>query len=179
MTERVVLTGMMGSGKSVVGRILARRLDIPFVDLDRMIETAEAMSIARIFSSLGEPAFREIESRHLAAACRASRGVLATGGGVVLSAENRRRLRRWGTVVYLRATAGTLLGRLTEDEKKTRPLLGAADPAAALRSLLESRRALYEKAKLTVDTEGLTADAVADSVLRAIAEKGAAEGEKP
>lgn len=179
MTEKIALVGMMGSGKSAVGRILARRLDLPFVDLDRIIETAEGMTIARIFSTLGEPAFREIESRHLADACRASRGILATGGGAVLSAENRRRLRRWGTVVYLRGAPETLLGRLTAEEREPRPLLDPEAPDAALRALLKRRTALYEKADLTVDTDDLSSEAVAEAVRKALVARGGDGGEKP
>lgn len=161
MNHRVALTGMMGSGKSAVGRILAVRLGVPFVDLDETIEAGEGRSIAEIFEGDGEEAFRAIESAHLAGACVRPRAVISTGGGVVLRAENRAALRRWGIVVYLRAAASTLAARLSGTERARRPLLAGADAEERLLALLASRRPFYEEADLVVDTDGLTPEEVA------------------
>lgn len=146
---RVALAGPMGSGKSTVGRLLAARWGVPFLDLD-----ATLGDIPAIFAAEGEAGFRAREREALAAAVLGE-GVLALGGGTVVSAENRALLREW-RVVVLTASAATLRARVGPGQG--RPL------ASALEALLEARRAAYRAAGPEVDTDGIAPDAVADRV---------------
>lgn len=147
----IFLVGMMGAGKTSVGRVLAKRLRKTFYDSDHVIENRTGVKIPVIFEIEGEAGFRVRESAvvdELTALCDI---VLATGGGAVLSEKNRGTMRTRGTVVYLRASVRDLLNRTRHD--KNRPLLQGADPRARLIELYEKRDPLYrEVAHLTVDT---------------------------
>jgi len=170
--RHVFLIGFMGAGKSTVARIVAARLDRPCVDLDDRIEVAAGRSIHEIFAEQGEPAFRELESAALATLASEPPSVVACGGGVVLSDENRALLGRMGFVVYLHVSAGETLARIGNDE--TRPLLSGPGGALAATSLLEARESLYAAvADATVETVGRSAEQVATDVLTAI--EGAAD----
>ncbi|HEX4986653.1 MAG TPA: shikimate kinase [Burkholderiales bacterium] len=147
----IFLVGMMGAGKTSVGRVLARRLDKTFHDSDHVIEERTGVKVPVIFEIEGEAGFRQRESAVLDELTQLPDIVLATGGGAVLAAENRRRLRERGTVVYLRASVKDLLNRTRHD--KNRPLLQTADPRARLNELFEMRDPLYrEVAHVTMDT---------------------------
>jgi shikimate kinase len=147
----IYLVGMMGAGKTTVGRTLARRLKLRFVDSDHEIESRCGVKIPVIFEIEGEAGFRAREAQALAELTRLEGIVLATGGGVVLLEENRRLLAARGTVVYLRATPEHLHERVRQD--RNRPLLAGADPLSRLRELYRSRDPLYlEVADLVVDT---------------------------
>jgi shikimate kinase len=147
----IFLVGMMGAGKTSVGRILAKRLQKTFYDSDHVIEDRTGVKIAVIFEIEGEAGFRVRESAVIDEFTALNDIVLATGGGAVLSEKNRGMLNARGTVVYLRATVRDLLNRTRHD--KNRPLLQAADPRARLTELFEKRDPLYrEVAHLTVDT---------------------------
>lgn len=150
----VALVGMPGSGKSTVGRQLARQLALPFVDTDAELEQQLGMSIREFFDTQGEAAFRQHESRVLEGTCAQlgrSGGVMATGGGAVLSSENRDTLHRHCQVFYLRATPEDLYRRLRHDRQ--RPLLQVADPQRRLRELYRQRDPLYRQvAHYTVET---------------------------
>ncbi|MFH1679180.1 MAG: shikimate kinase [Candidatus Eisenbacteria bacterium] len=165
MIERIALVGMMGSGKSTAGRFLARRLDLPFIDLDRTIEEAEGASIAAIFAERGEDEFRRMEKIHLRTVCRGRRGVLAAGGGAVIDAENRARLAGWGVVVYLRASPETLAARLSGEEARLRPLLLGGPLEERLAAIVAAREPFYREARLVVETDGLTPGEVAGRIL--------------
>jgi shikimate kinase len=147
----IFLVGMMGAGKTSVGRVLAKRLQKTFYDSDHVIEDRTGVKIPVIFEIEGEAGFRVRESAvvdELTALCDI---VLATGGGAVLSEKNRERMRTRGTVVYLRASVRDLLNRTRHD--KNRPLLQATDLRVRLTELYEKRDPLYrEVAHLTVDT---------------------------
>src|SRR6266850_3952255 len=147
----IFLVGMMGAGKTSVGRVLAKRLQKTFYDSDHVIEDRTGVKIPVIFEIEGEAGFRVRESAvvdELTALCDI---VLATGGGAVLSEKNRDVLRTRGTVVYLRASVRDLLNRTRHD--KNRPLLQTADPRARLNELYEMRDPLYrEAAHVTIDT---------------------------
>lgn len=163
-TRPLVLVGPMGAGKSTVGRGLAQRLGWPFVDLDAEIERRAQATVARIFERDGEPAFRSLERDVLADALDAAARVIATGGGAVLDADSRRRLRERAHVVHLRAGVDAQLRRLDGDA--TRPLLARGDRAAVLNALAAQREALYrEVALLSIDTDALDADAVVERIL--------------
>ena len=147
----IYLIGLMGAGKTTVGRTLARRLKLRFVDSDHEIEARCGVKIPVIFEIEGEPGFRAREAQTIAELTRLEGIVLATGGGVVLAEQNRRLLAERGTVVYLRATPEHLYERVRQD--KNRPLLGTADPLARLRELFRERDPLYRAvADLVVDT---------------------------
>jgi shikimate kinase len=142
---------MMGAGKTSVGRVLAKRLNRNFYDSDHLIEERTGVKIPVIFEIEGETGFRHRESAVLDELTALKDVVLATGGGAVLTQENRDRLRARGIVVYLRASVKDLLNRTRHD--KNRPLLQTADPRARLNELYETRDPLYrEVAHVTIDT---------------------------
>jgi 3-dehydroquinate synthase len=159
----VFLTGMMGSGKTEVGRALAARLGWRFIDTDAEIVAREGRSIGDIFASAGEAYFRSVEQAVLREASRQRSAVVATGGGAVTSAANRRIMRRAGPVVFLRAPVETLIDRIGEDAD--RPLLGA-DPRAALGRLYDQRKPLYEDASLIVEAARPIDEVVAETIAR-------------
>ncbi len=158
----VVLVGFMGSGKSSVGRELARRYSAPFVDVDERIESAAGSAIRDLFVLEGEPAFREREKAALRDAVSVKGCVIATGGGAFADRENRTLLRGYAPVVYLEASVETLLGRLAGDSG--RPLLRGEDRAATVRGLLSGRTRWYRTADVTVKTDGRTVREVAAKV---------------
>lgn len=139
----LVLVGLPGSGKSTVGRQLARRLGLPFTDTDHAIEQRIGCSIREFFDREGEAAFRDIEEEVIRELTEAGRAVLATGGGAVLRAANREQLRRTGCVIYLRSPPEELFRRLRHDSQ--RPLLQVADPLQKLRALYDERDPLYRE----------------------------------
>ncbi len=145
------LVGMMGAGKTTVGRILARKLKLRVVDSDHEIESRCGVKIPVIFELEGERGFRAREAQAIAELTAEHGIVLASGGGAVLSRANRERLRAHGTVVYLRADPQRLYERVRHD--RNRPLLATADPLAKLRELYAERDPLYrEVADLVVET---------------------------
>jgi shikimate kinase len=149
--ENIFLVGMMGAGKTSVGRILAKRLNKEFVDSDHVIEERTGVRIPVIFEIEGEAGFRHRESQVIDELTGRQGIVLATGGGAVLAERNRDLLRSRGTVVYLRASVKDLLHRTRHD--KNRPLLQTADPRARLTELFQLRDPLYrEVAHVTIDT---------------------------
>ena len=147
----IFLVGLMGAGKTSMGKVLARRLGKAFYDCDHEIERATGVKVAVIFDIEGEAGFRARETRTLEELVRRADIVLATGGGAVLSPANRKLLTEHGTVVYLRAAADDLWARTRHD--KNRPLLKTADPLARLNELYAERDPLYRAvADIVVDT---------------------------
>jgi shikimate kinase len=165
--KRLVLVGMMGSGKTTVGRLVADRLGVAFADSDDEIEISTGLTVEELFSDRGEPAFRRHESEVLAdLLAPEGPGVVAAGGGAVLDEDNRSRMRREATVAWLRTTVGTLAERVGTGE--ARPLL-AGSSAARLVEIGESRADLYESvADFVVDTDDRSPDSVADAVVAAL-----------
>lgn len=162
--RNVVLIGFMGAGKTEVGRALAERLRFELVDTDAMVEQAAGTSVEEIFSLEGEKAFRDREAKAVLEACRGTGRVIACGGGAVLELRNYRVLRVAGPIVYLRATAATLLERLADG--RGRPLL-RDDPGQVVPRLLAERAPAYEAAAdVMVDTDGRDAAAVAEEIAR-------------
>jgi shikimate kinase len=164
------LVGMMGAGKTTVGRMLARRLKLRFVDSDQEIEARCGVKIPVIFEIEGEAGFRAREAQAIAELTRLDGIVLATGGGVVLAPESRRLLAARGTVVYLRATPEHLYERVRQD--RNRPLLAAGNPLARLRELYRERDPLYRSiADLVVDTGRQSAQVLARGLLEKLGER--------
>lgn len=149
--ENIILVGLMGAGKTTVGKLLARHLNKTFIDSDHEIEHRTGVKIPLIFELEGEAGFRDRETTVIADLCRQHNIVLATGGGAVLREENRRNLGNSGTVIYLRAQVRDLWQRTRHD--KSRPLLQTADPQAKLTELFAQRDPLYrEVADIIMDT---------------------------
>ena len=152
MQIRCALVGMPGSGKSTVGRQLAHRAGVPFIDLDHRLEKLIGTTIRSFFETQGEARFRELESQLLAEVTQQPGGmVLSTGGGAVLRPENRALLRQFGNVLYLRASPEEIYKRVKHD--KTRPLLQGGNPMEKLRELYALRDPLYrETAHFVIET---------------------------
>lgn len=165
--QNIFLVGLMGAGKSTIGRHLAKSLGMEFVDSDHEIERRTGASIPLIFDVEGEAGFRQREKKVIAELTRRNGIVLATGGGVVLDPDNRDCLRERGKVIYLYATVEQLLARTAKD--RNRPLLQTADPRARLQELMTARDALYrEVADVVVDTGGRTAHSAEREILAKI-----------
>jgi len=156
----------MASGKSAVGRRLARRLRRPFIDLDQQIEKREGRSIAAIFDSDGEAAFREMERVAVDALEGEPESVIATGGGTFIDPVNRGRLRELGVVVYLATGLETIIERVSRNDK--RPLASGEGAEQKIRDLWQQRLPVYGKADIMIETDGLTVDQSAARVLRMV-----------
>ena len=173
----IFLVGMMGAGKTSMGKLLAKRLGKTFIDCDHEIERATGVKIAVIFEIEGEAGFRAREARALAELARRKDIVLATGGGAVLSAENRKLLAENGVVVYLRAAAADLWNRTRHD--KNRPLLQTADPRARLEQLYAERDPLYcEVANIIVETGNQSLGSLAHRLEQQLLEHPSHGGER-
>lgn len=168
-TRSIVLIGMMGVGKSSIGRRLGARLGIAFVDADAEIERAAGMSIADIFARHGEDAFRSGEARVIARLLSGGPQVLATGGGAVMNAATRALIREKGVSIWLAAEFDLLMRRISK-RKADRPMLQTADPAATLRELLAEREPIYAQADLTVQSRDVPHDAIVTEIIERLAD---------
>lgn len=168
--KNIVLTGFMGTGKTEVGRLLARRLGYKFIDADSMIEEEQKMPITEIFKRFGEPYFRDVESEVIKRLSEMERVVISTGGGVVMREENMTNLRKKGVIICLMASPETIFERTKDDT--SRPLLQVKDPLQRIRELLNFRRPYYEKADIMIDTDGKTPEEVAEEIIKKIQTAG-------
>jgi shikimate kinase len=162
----VVLVGMMGAGKSTVGRRLASRLRLPFIDADTEIETAAGMSIPDIFETHGEPHFRDGEARVIARLLESGPQILATGGGAFMREDTRARIRDKAISMWLKADADVILRRVRR--RTGRPLLQTADPAATIDRLIELRHPVYEAAEITIASRDVPHEKVVDECIAAL-----------
>jgi shikimate kinase len=163
----VVLVGMMGAGKSTIGRRLAARLHLPFQDADAEIELAHAgLTIPEIFAAHGEPYFRDGEARVIARLLDNGPGVLATGGGAFMREETRGRIRDKAVSVWLKADADTILKRVKR--RADRPLLQTADPAATIGRLIEERHPVYELADITIASRDVLHEKIVEECMAAL-----------
>jgi len=150
LDRTVVLVGLMGAGKSCIGRRLAQRLSVPFVDADAEIEQAAGATIAEIFEKYGEAAFRDGERRVMARLLLGTPCILAAGGGAFMDSDTRTLIREHAVSVWLRADLDTLAARTKG--RGHRPLLNSGDPRTTLAQLIETRYPVYAEANITVDT---------------------------
>jgi shikimate kinase/3-dehydroquinate synthase len=162
--RHLYLIGNMGSGKTTVGKRVAERLGLPFYDLDQRIEQATGLTIAELFAQQGEARFRDLESCALAEIAYLPQAVVATGGGVVLRADNRALMRSKGWVIYLRASPDTLWRRL--QHATDRPLLRTESPYETLRAIVQARESLYQEADWVIETDALSPEEVAEAIAR-------------
>ena len=166
-SRSLVLIGMMGAGKSSVGRKLATRLAMPFVDADTEIETAAGMTIPEIFEVRGEADFRSGEARVIARLLDGGPQVLATGGGAYMNAETRRLISQKSVSVWLKAEFDILMRRIKR--RSDRPLLRTADPEATLKMLIEERYPVYALADITIESRDVSHEVIVDELVEALA----------
>ena len=162
----VVLIGMMGAGKSTIGRRMAARLRLPFLDADTEIETAAGMSIPDIFETHGEPHFRDGEARVIARLLDSGPAVIATGGGAFMREETRNRIRDKAVSIWLKADADIIMRRVKR--RADRPLLQTEDPAATVDRLIEQREPVYRQADLTIWSRDVPHEKIVDECVDAL-----------
>lgn len=167
-SRSLVLVGMMGAGKSSVGRKLAARLVLPFADADTEIEAAAGMTIPEIFEIRGEPEFRSGEARVIARLLDGGPQVLATGGGAYMNAETRKLIKDKGVSIWLRAGFDVLMRRIRR--RTDRPLLHTADPDATLKRLIDERYPVYELAELAIESRDVSHEVIVEEVIAALAD---------
>jgi shikimate kinase len=168
--KTIALVGLMGAGKTSIGRRLAQRLDLPFADADAEIEAAAGASIEEIFQRHGEAAFRDGERRVMARLLDAPPRVLAAGGGAFMDASTRALLRSHAVTVWLRADLEVMLARVSR--RTNRPLLKTGDPRAVLERLIAERYPVYAEADLTVESIDGPPEATVERVIAALASHG-------
>ncbi len=166
----IVMVGMMGAGKSAIGRRLAQRLGLPFIDADAEIERAAGCTIEEIFEKHGEAVFRDGERRVIARLLDGPVGVLATGGGAFIDPETRARIRSRAITVWLKADLDTLVERVSR--RNHRPLLKGGDPREILTRLMATRNPVYGEADITVETGDAPTAATVERVIEALAALG-------
>ena len=165
----IVLIGLMGAGKTAVGRRLANRLELPFIDADSEIEVAAGASISEIFAEHGEAYFRQGERRVIARLLEAGPQVLATGGGAFMNPDTRANIKAGGLSVWLKAEIKVLLKRV--GRRDNRPLLAAGDPEKVMKKLMEERYPIYEEADVTVESRDVPHAVIVGAVIDAVAGK--------
>lgn len=174
----LVLVGMMGAGKTSVGRRVAKVLGAPFQDSDHEIEAAAGMTVADLFARFGEPAFRDGERRVVERLLAEAPAVIATGGGAFIEPQTRAVIRAAATSVWLRADLDLLWERVRG--RTGRPLLDRPDPKGALAEIDARRRPVYAEADVVVDSlPGISHEAMARRILHAVSEFDARAGERP
>lgn len=166
LSHPVFLCGMMGSGKSTIGKIIAQKTGFPFQDLDTIIEDGEGMTIPEIFKTRGEEYFRKTESFWLIQHARTAKGILALGGGSLQNQQLVDHLKMYGWLVFLNASASVLYNRLKQS--KHRPMLSSAgsDLKQRIEALLEERRSFYEQAHITIEVDSLETDEIANQLIK-------------
>ncbi len=165
----IVLIGLMGAGKTAVGRRLANRLDLPFIDADTEIEVAAGASISEIFAEHGEAYFRQGERKVIARLLENGPQVLATGGGAYMNPDTRANIKAHGLSVWLKADIKVLMKRV--GRRDNRPLLVAGDPEKVMKKLMEERYPIYAEADVTVESRDVPHDVIVGAVIDALADK--------
>jgi shikimate kinase len=165
----IVLIGLMGAGKTAVGRRLANRLELPFIDADTEIELAAGATVSEIFAEHGEAYFRQGERKVIKRLLESGPQVLATGGGAYMNAETRTAIKARGLSVWLKADLKVLLKRV--GRRDSRPLLTRGDPEKVMKQLIEQRYPIYEQADVTVESRDVPHDVIVGAVIDALAVK--------
>jgi shikimate kinase len=168
-TRSIVLIGLMGAGKTAVGRRLANRLDLPFIDADTEIEMAAGASVSEIFAEHGESYFRQGERKVIARLLEGGPQVLATGGGAYMNPETRANIKARGLSVWLKADLKVLLKRV--GRRDSRPLLTTGEPEKVMKKLIEERYPVYESADVTVESRDVPHEVIVGAVIDALAVK--------
>ena len=163
LPANIVLVGFMGTGKSVVGRVIAQKLEFHFIDTDDVIEQASKAKISDIFAEHGEDYFRDLESQAVKSVVLMKNQVVATGGGVVLRSSNIDLLRTGGPIFCLNATPKAIWDRVRSSQ--SRPLLRGPDPLKKIETLLDKRAPYYALADHQIETTGVAVDRVADEII--------------
>ena len=167
--KSIVLIGLMGAGKTAVGRRLASKLDLPFIDADTEIEVAAGRSISEIFAEHGEAYFRQGERKVIVRLLDAGPQVLATGGGAYMNADTRESIKASGISVWLKADLRVLMKRV--GRRDNRPLLAAGDPETVMKKLMAERYPIYAEADVTVESRDVPHEVIVAAVVDAIAAK--------
>ncbi|MBD8555593.1 shikimate kinase [Rhizobium sp. CFBP 8762] len=165
--RNLVFVGLMGAGKSVIGRMTASELRIPFVDSDHEIERVSRMSIAELFSAYGEDEFRALEARVIKRLLRSGPKVISTGGGAYINERTRKHIHRAGLSLWLNADLDVLWERV--NKRDTRPLLKTENPKQTLANLMAARYPIYAEADLTVMSRDVKKEVMVQEILSAIA----------
>ncbi len=163
--KNIVLIGLMGSGKTEVGKKLAERLKYTFIDTDSLVEKKKGKSVAAIFIEDGEPYFRELEAEIVRELSVNSRHVISTGGGIVIGRENMSNLKHGGLLVWLKASPETIYSRIKAETH--RPLLEVENQLEEIKMLSEMREQLYADADISIDTDELDVDKIVDVIIDA------------
>lgn len=163
----IVLVGLMGAGKSAVGRKVAAMLELPFIDADIEIETVSSMTIPELFAQYGEPEFRALEKRVVSRLLKSGPQVLATGGGAFINDSTRQAIKRRGISVWLSADLDLLMDRVSR--RQNRPLLKDPDPRGVMRRLMDERYPVYQKANIEVPSRDISKEEMAADVVASIA----------
>jgi len=167
-SRNLVLVGLMGAGKSSVGRLVAQQLGVPFIDSDIEIERVSRMTITELFAAYGEEEFRALEARVMKRLLKGGPRVVSTGGGAFINARTRRHIKKGGLSVWLKADLDVLWDRV--NKRDTRPLLKTENPKQTLENLMNARYPIYAEADLTVLSRDVRKEVMADEVLRAVVE---------
>ncbi|WP_295555735.1 shikimate kinase [uncultured Hyphomicrobium sp.] len=163
----LVLVGLMGCGKSSIGKRLSTKLALPFIDADEEIERVAQKSISEIFADHGEAFFRDREAKVIARLLGNGPQVLATGGGAFITAETRQKIREAGISIWLRAELPVLMRRV--GKRDSRPLLKNGDPEQVMRDLMAARYPIYAEADLTVESRDIPHDSIVAEIIAALA----------
>jgi shikimate kinase len=166
-TRSIVMVGMPGCGKSALGKRLAPRFNLPFLDVDEEIEKAAGKSIKEIFADHGEASFREGERKVIARLLASGPQVLATGGGALMNEETRANIRRSGVSIWVRADAALLVRRVSK--RNTRPLFEGRDPEAVVKELMAARHPLYAGADIIVESRDVPHETMVEEIIEALA----------
>ncbi|MBB3313689.1 shikimate kinase [Rhizobium sp. BK196] len=167
-SRNLILVGLMGAGKSSVGRLVAHQLGIPFIDSDIEIERVSRMTITELFAAYGEEEFRALEARVMKRLLKGGPRVVSTGGGAFINARTRKHIKKGGLSVWLKADLDVLWDRV--NKRDTRPLLKTENPKQTLENLMNARYPVYAEADLTVLSRDVRKEVMADEVLRAVVE---------
>ena len=165
--RNLILVGLMGAGKTAIGKLVANALSIPYIDTDQEIEEAARMTVAELFAQYGEPEFRALETRVIERILTEGPAIVSTGGGAFVNPQNRSLIASSGLSMWLKADLETLWERVKR--RQTRPLLKTANPKQTLKDLMDSRYPIYAEADLTVLSRNARKETVMQDVLKALA----------